>query len=851
MQERVGPGAAAGPRIRALYGALGVVVLGYAVSLIVRPNGVTWTWLDGWCVPTFELALSLLVLARAVRYRRDRSWALFLGLGGCAWALGDFAMTIETLHGATPAVLSVANVLWAGFYPLAYVGVMLLMRRDVRGLTAANYLDGIIAGLITAAALVAFAFHGIATAAGGGNESVAVNLVYPVGDLLLLGLTMFGIVLMPRGLRLRWILLGVAGLLNAAGDISALFGGIAATHVGFVLNSGAWPESLLCISAALWLPRDSSPEPRESKASGFAVPAVASGLALVILFVGSLDHTSQVAIGLASATLLAAGVRFYLALQRMNHLTKERERETRRATAAERDYLARAAEAERESGERAAHGAAAELASQERAAAAERASLKRAALAEREARERAAEAAEAQRATQERAALAERAAEERAAAAERKSLERATAAERESLKRAAEAAEAERAAQERAAVAERQSLERTAAAEREFLEKQAAAERESREVLEAAVRSYSVFAARVADGDLTAVVEPAGDADLQALAGSLNKMVSGLGQISGEIKTGVEEIGGSTAEILASASEQNYRAVAQSAAISQTTTTINALRAAADEMSQRARDVAREANESVKVSDEGTEALGAIVTAMEEIRSRVDGIAREIAALSERTEQIGDITDTVTQLADRSNLLALNASIEAARAGEHGRGFAVVADHVRDLSEQSKAATARVATILDEIRQATAAAVRASQQGSKVVDDGLALTDRAGQGIRSLTSTIRGASHAAEEIAGSAQQQSVDMGQIAESMAELDESTRHFLDGAEQSQRAAENLDDLSAKLTAVTDRYQVAQATEPVRAGGAQARVAARRRSATGHSRRRQPNPHDPSITG
>jgi methyl-accepting chemotaxis protein len=724
--------------MKALHGLLAIVVVAYAISVMVRPNGDASTWLDGWGVAGFELLASGLVLIRAFTSRADRRYALWIGLGCLAWALGDLAMTIETLNGATPPDLSLGNYLWTGFFPFTYVGVMLLMQRDVRRLTAANFLDGVVAGLVTASALVAFAFHGIEKAAGGSTLSVGVNLVYPVGDLLLFGLTVFGISLLPRGKRARWYLLAAAGLLNAAGDISALFGGLVATHVGSVLNAGAWPESLLCISAAVWLAPGSELKPPESKASGFAVPTLASGFALLILFVGSLEHTSQIAVGLATLTLFAAGIRFYLALQRMTQLTQERQSEVKRAAAAERESLERAAEAERISSQRASR-------------------------------------------------------------AEKESLERVTAAERQSLERTTEA--------------ERESLEREAETKHAFLERAAAAERESRESLQAAVRNYSQFAARVADGDLTATVAPQGDEELQALAGSLNTMVSGLTEISAQIQGGVREIGGSTAEILASAKQHTDNASQQSAAISQTTATVNELRAAADQMAQRASDVARAATGSVKVSDEGTAAIAAIVAGMAEIRARVDDIAQEILRLSERTQQIGDITATVNALADRSNLLALNASIEAARAGEHGRGFAVVADQVRSLSEQSKTATAKVETILSEVKDATQAAVRASQQGTKVVDDGLKLTDRAREGIRSLADTIRAASHAAEQIAGSAHHQSVGMDQIADAMGHLDQNTNHFVDGAEQSQRAAQNLDELSAKLEAVTDRYRVSAA--------------------------------------
>ena len=725
---------AVSPAARTAYGFFGAVVLAYTGLLFARGNGVTYTWLDGWGVATFEALMSILILVRAWVSPRDRRFCTFLGLGALAWSAGDFAMTAETLNGANPATLSTANLLWYGFFPLAYVGVMLLMQRDVRKLTAANYLDGVVAALVTAAALVAFTFHWVVNTAGGGSESVAVNMVYPVGDLLLFGLTAIGCALLPRGQRLRWGMIAAAGLLNAAGDISALFGGISATDIGFVVNAMAWPGSLFLISAAVWAAPGPKQPPRDSQASGFLVPSIASGVALLILFIASINHssTTQVAIALSTATLLAAGVRFYLALRRMTQLATEREQERLHAAEVERETQARAAEAEREA--------------------------------------------------------------------------------------QARAAEAEREATERAAEAEREAIERAAATEREFLEKQAATERASREMMEQAVHSYSVFAARVADGDLTATVEPQGDEDLRELAGSLNRMVSSLAEISGQIQSSVQAIGSSTTEILESANEHGSSAQQQSAAIVQASATVQQLRAAADEMARQAEDVAREAGDSAKVSNEGSEALTAIAGAMEEIRDRVDGIATEIAALSERTRQIGDITATVNELADRSNLLALNAGIEAARAGEHGRSFAVVAEQVRGLAEQSKQATGRIEAILNEVRSATQGAVRASEAGTQVVDRGLQLTAQANEGIQSLADTIRRASAAAEQIAAAAQQQSVGMDEIATSMNELEMSTSSLVDGASRSQSAAENLDILTSGLAAATSRYRVSRAErEPV----------------------------------
>ena len=237
---------------------------------------------------------------------------------------------------------------------------------------------------------------------------------------------------------------------------------------------------------------------------------------------------------------------------------------------------------------------------------------------------------------------------------------------------------------------------------------------------------------------------------------------------------------------------------------------MNELRLAAEDTAQLASEVADRASLSLQVTGEATRSVDAITAAMEEIRERVDAIARDIVTLSDRTQQIGEITATVNGLADKSKLLALNASIEAARAGEHGRGFAVVAEEVTKLAEQSKEATAQVEAILGDVQSATSAAVLASQEGSAVVERGLELTEHAGEGIRSLSDTIQESFDAAQQIAASAQEQSVGIEQIAEAMNHVNDGTSQFLDGAHQSQMAAEKLGELSAELAAVTERYRV-----------------------------------------
>jgi len=220
--------------------------------------------------------------------------------------------------------------------------------------------------------------------------------------------------------------------------------------------------------------------------------------------------------------------------------------------------------------------------------------------------------------------------------------------------------------------------------------------------------------------------------------------------------------------------------------------------------------VAERAQAAAKASDEGTEVVESIVGGMEEIRERVEAIAQDILALSEQTQQIGEITATVDDLAEQSNLLALNATIEAARAGEQGRGFAVVAAEVRNLAEQSRQGTGQVRAILSDIQKATNEAVLATEQGIKVVERGRGRAQRAGEVIGQLGDTVRDTAQAAQQIAASAHEQRVAVDQIAIAMREINQATSQFVTGASDSRDAAEGLGDLARELQNLTERYRV-----------------------------------------
>jgi methyl-accepting chemotaxis protein len=324
------------------------------------------------------------------------------------------------------------------------------------------------------------------------------------------------------------------------------------------------------------------------------------------------------------------------------------------------------------------------------------------------------------------------------------------------------------------------------------------------------VNEYLSFAGKVARGDLTVQLHPKGNDELGALGGHLNDMVRSLGAMTREIRTSAQQITTATSEILGTVSQYTASADQQSTVVNATAATVEQVRSTAEQSARQAEEVSRLSKASLTVGQDGLQAVQVIVTGMEDIRAQVQAIAQNILALSERSQQIGDITSTVNDIADQSNLLALNAAIEAARSDSHGKGFAVVAGEVRVLAEQSKRATSDVRTILSEIANATHSTVVATEQGAHGVEAGLKLAQKAGQVIEELERAIRKSAQAAQHITASMQQQRESMGEIVQAMTGINEATSQFLAGAQQSQQAAEGLNDRARRLQSMTEQYRL-----------------------------------------
>lgn len=316
------------------------------------------------------------------------------------------------------------------------------------------------------------------------------------------------------------------------------------------------------------------------------------------------------------------------------------------------------------------------------------------------------------------------------------------------------------------------------------------------------------MAKKIAEGDLTVKVTTQSEKDI--LGNSLAAMVEGLRKINREIREGVQVLGASASEILAATTQVAAGAGQTATAVAETTTTVEEVKQTAELANRKAKHVSDTAQKTAQISEDGRKSVETSIEVMNRIHRQMESIADSIVQLSEQSRAIGEIISTVNDLAEQSNLLAVNAAIEAAKAGEQGKGFAVVAQEIKSLAEQSKQATAQVRTILNEIQKATSAAVMATEKGSKTVDAGVQQAANAGESIRLLAHSVEEAAQAATQIAASSQQQLAGMDQVAFAIENILQASTQNAASTKQAENVAHNLHELGQKLKETVEQYNV-----------------------------------------
>ncbi|HMK91809.1 MAG TPA: methyl-accepting chemotaxis protein, partial [Thermoleophilia bacterium] len=291
--------------------------------------------------------------------------------------------------------------------------------------------------------------------------------------------------------------------------------------------------------------------------------------------------------------------------------------------------------------------------------------------------------------------------------------------------------------------------------------------------------------------------------------------------VATQLRRVIGALGSATSEMLAVVSRVAGTSVETATAISEAATTVDEVRQTSLLSSQKATDVSDDAQRAGEVAEAGRLAVAETVGDMEHIQQQMSVVADSVARLSEQSESVGAIMTTVNQLAEQSSLLAVNAAIEAASAGEHGKGFGVVADEIRNLASSSKKSVAQVRQILNDIQQATGAAVMATEQGARAIERGVERARETSDAIDALTGNVETAARSAMQIAASSQQQLVGMDQIAEAMGSIDEAGTHNAAGARQLEAGVAQIEEMAAEMGIMVSSINPLAALLPGRGDG------------------------------
>ena len=328
------------------------------------------------------------------------------------------------------------------------------------------------------------------------------------------------------------------------------------------------------------------------------------------------------------------------------------------------------------------------------------------------------------------------------------------------------------------------------------------------------VRSINVVMGRareIADGDLTgeALVVRSKD-EIGQLTECVNEMSRSLNEVVGEVGSASREVAGAATEIAASSEEMATSMNEQSAQITQVSSAIEEMSASVVEVARKSAEAAENANQSGQVATEGGEVVKETITGMNAIAEAVKSGAASVEELGKRGDQIGQIIEVINDIADQTNLLALNAAIEAARAGEHGRGFAVVADEVRKLADRTTKATEEIAQSIQAIQKETGEAVQRMNAGTTEVESGVEKATGAGRSLEQIVSSAQEVASMIQSIAAAAEEQSAASEQVSRNIESISAATRQASEGTAQSAAAATQLSSKSEQLLALVGKFKV-----------------------------------------
>jgi twitching motility protein PilJ len=304
----------------------------------------------------------------------------------------------------------------------------------------------------------------------------------------------------------------------------------------------------------------------------------------------------------------------------------------------------------------------------------------------------------------------------------------------------------------------------------------------------------------LADGDLT--VEATVTEDVTgAIADSINYAIDALRVLVTTINDTSERVTEAAQDTRSTTVELAEASDVQAREIARATTAIKEMTGAIDAMARDAAESAEVASRSVKVASRGAETVRATIQGMDQIREQIQETSKRIKRLGESSQEIGEIVELIDDIADQTNILALNAAMQAAMAGEAGRGFAVVADEVQRLAERSGNATKQIDALVRTIQADTNEAVSSMEASTTGVVEGAKLAEVAGAALQETENVSNYIAELTQRIAESAQRQSREAEGIDATVSLVQEITQRNTAGTRQTAESVETLAELAVEL--------------------------------------------------
>jgi twitching motility protein PilJ len=306
----------------------------------------------------------------------------------------------------------------------------------------------------------------------------------------------------------------------------------------------------------------------------------------------------------------------------------------------------------------------------------------------------------------------------------------------------------------------------------------------------------------VAEGDLTREAEVT-EGMTGAIADAFNYMMDSLRQLIGKVKNVSQQVNSTAAETQTSAERLAQGSQEQAAQITNTTVALAEMTRAIQQVAESAELSAAVADQSLNTTQKGAKIVQSNVQGMQRVLEQVQETARHMQQLSERSQEIEEIVHLIDEIADRTGVLALNASIQAATAGEAGAGFAVVANEVERLAARSAEATKRISTLIRTIQGGTRETLNAMEETSREVLSGAKLANQAGQSLNEIEATTNRLAELVRAIAHDCQTQARSSTQLSQTMTQIARITNQTASGVIQSAVTVKSLAELADELRA------------------------------------------------